>query len=103
MDQLNDLIKNYKNSVTASSFMDSINIRKSAVSFMIIAIEKNNLDKDDVVKALNDAGILEEVRAFIKSHRYVMPAQLLGGNRHTKRTKRTTHRKMRKSLIRRRR
>jgi hypothetical protein len=79
------------------------NERGAAVGMMLYVINRDQPTKDDVVNALKAAGILEEVREFIISHRWDMPAQLSGGNRHTKRTKRTTHRKMRKSLIRRRR
>jgi hypothetical protein len=54
--------------------------------------------KDEMLKLAIQAGVIFKDSKFEK-----IKALLTGGNRHTKRTKRTTNRKMRKSLIRRRR
>jgi hypothetical protein len=73
-----------------------------AVFMMVFVINYYEINKEVVVNALTENSILEEIRAFIVAELKIdMPNALLsGGNRSTKRT---THRKMRKSIIRRRR
>jgi hypothetical protein len=99
LERLNVYIKAYIEATEAKNRDD----QKHAIVLMIFVINWYKIDKTVVVNALTENNILEEIREFIKARPSMidMPEALLsGGNR---RTKRTTHRKMRKSLIRRRR
>jgi hypothetical protein len=97
LERLNIYIQNYKEAKTDDDKFQEIDM-------IIGVINMYNIDKHVAKKALNKNHIMKEIRTFIKRHEFLNRHEVpFGGNRRTKRTKRTTHRKMRKSIIRRRR